>query len=119
MQAEKEYTDPYFSIVPLSTMYISKIMWWLPMFDFGIFCYLLRHMGIYRVGAPVQVFEKFRSLFSFLFIFFLFLLFLFFVFFFVSLSWTPLAPGTLDIVHPCHPVATPLMVLHMLYAKAA
>ena len=38
--------------------YISKIVWWLPMFDFGIFCHLLRLMGIYRAGGPVRVFEK-------------------------------------------------------------
>ena len=43
--------------------------------------------------------------------FFLFFSFLFFIFVFfggVSLLWAPLAPGPLDIVHPCHPVATPL-----------
>ena len=87
--------------------YISKIVWWLSMFDFGIFCHLLRLMRIYRVGVrPVWVFEKFRSLFSFL-------PFLFSSFFpsfsiFPSLSGAPLAPGPLDIVHPCHPVTTPL-----------
>ena len=63
--------------------YISKIVWWLPMFDFGIFCHLLRLMGIYRVGTPVRVFEKFRSLFSFLLLYFSFS---FFLSFFVSLS---------------------------------
>ena len=47
--------------------HISKIVWWLPISDFGIFCHLLRLMGIYRVGAPVRVFEKFCSLVSFLF----------------------------------------------------
>ena len=79
-------------------------------------------MGIYRVPPPpppaVRVFEKFRSLFSFpfffsfsiiifFFLFFFFFFFLFFVFC-LSLSRSPLAPGPLDIVHPCHPVATPL-----------
>ena len=81
------------------------------MFDFCIFCHLLKLMGIYRVGAPVLIFEKFCSLFSFFFfsiLHFLFFLFFFFFFFFVSLSGAPLAPRPLDIVHPCHPVATPL-----------
>ena len=58
----------------------------------------------------MTVFEKFLSLFSFLpFLFFFF--FLFFIFFlsFLSLSRGPLTPGPLDIVHPCHPVATPLL----------
>ena len=58
--------------------------------------------------VSVQVFEKFHSLFSFLFFFFLFFFFSF-LFFFSSLSGAPLAPGPLDIVHPCHPVATPLI----------
>ena len=49
--------------------YILKIVWWLPMFDFGIFCHVLRLMGIYRVRAPVRVFEKLCFLFSFLFFF--------------------------------------------------
>ena len=47
--------------------------------------------------------------FSFSFFFFSFFSFLFFMFFFcLSLSGAPVAPGPLDIVHPCHPVATPL-----------
>ena len=38
--------------------------------------------------------------------------FLFFIFFFcLSLSGAFLAPGPLDIVHPCHPVATPLHLM--------
>ena len=101
-----------------------------------IFCHLLWLMGIYQVGPPrglVQVFEKFRSLFlssfsflsfhlllifffefySFLFLFFSFLFvfsfsFLFSLFFFSLSLGAPLAPGPMDIVHPCHPVATPL-----------
>ena len=86
--------------------YISRIVWWLPMFDFGIFCHLLRLMGIYWVGAPVRVFEKFCSLF-FLPFFFFYSSFFYSLFF--PLSRGPLlAPGPLDIVHPCHPVATPL-----------
>ena len=67
-------------------------------------------------GAPVRVFEKFCFSFSFLpfFLFFSFLFLFFFSFSFLhflfclSLSRGPLAPGTMDIVHPCHPVATPL-----------
>ena len=65
--------------------------------------------GIYRVRTPVRVFKKvtfslFFSSFSFLFSFLHFLFYLFF------LSGAPLAPGPLDIVHPCHLVATPLNV---------
>ena len=82
-------------------------MWCLPIFNFGIFCHLLKLMGIYRVVAPVRVFGKFRSLFSFFFSFLFFIFF--FLFYFVSLSGAPLAPGPLDIVHPCHPVATPMV----------
>ena len=78
------------------------------MFDFGILCHLLRLMRIYRVGVPRLGIWKVS--FS---IFFSFLPFLFSSFFpsfsiFPSLSGAPLAPGPLDIVHPCHPVATPL-----------
>ena len=89
-----------------SSSYISKIVWGLPMFDFGILCHLLRLMGIYWVGPPVRVFEKLRSLFFFLLHFCFFLFFSSFSFF-LSLG-APLAQGPLDIVHPCHPVATPL-----------
>ena len=63
------------------------------MFDFGIFCYLLRLMGIYRMG-PVRVFEKFRSLFSFLlFIFFFFTILHFFFFFFFFTLGGPFSSG--------------------------
>ena len=82
------------------------------MFDFGIFCHLLRLMGLYRVGAPSGYLKSIVLSFSFL-PFFLFR-FRFFIFFFVSLSVAPLAPGPLDIVHPCHPVATPLYSKHEL-----
>ena len=69
------------------------------MFDFGIFCHLLRLLGIYRVEAPVRVFEKYLSLFSFLpFLFFLFFFFILHFLFSLSLG-APLAPGPLDIVH--------------------
>ena len=80
VQAEKEYMGPQFSIVHLI------FQRWLPMFDFGIFCFLRRLIGIYRVGASIWVFEKFRSLFSFLLLFF----FSFLHFFFVSLYRGPL-----------------------------
>ena len=71
------------------------IVWWLPMFDFGIFWHLPRLMGIYRVSAPVWVFEKFCSVS----LFFSFLPFLFFFslffFFFWSLSLGgPFSSGT-------------------------
>ena len=64
--------------------YISKIVWWLPMFDFGIFCRLLRLMGIYRLGPPSGYLKN--VVLSFL-PFYLF--FLFFIFFFSSLSGAP------------------------------
>ena len=82
------------------------------MFDFGIFCHLLRLMGIYRVGLSGYLKSFLLSfLFCLFFFFFSILHFLFllsFFLFFVSLSRAPLAPGPLDIVHPCHPIATPL-----------
>ena len=93
------------------------IVWWLPMFDFGIFWHLHRLMGIYRVRAPVGVFEKFCSVslfFSLLPFFFFLFPFFFSLFFFLSFFglslWGggPLAPGPIDIVHPCYPAATPL-----------
>ena len=95
--------------------YISKIVWWLPMFDFGIFCHLLRLMGIYRVRAPVRVFDVFIYLFLPPFLPFFVFCFCFVIFFssfslFLSLSRGPFSSGPLDIVHPCHPVATPLSV---------
>ena len=76
-----------------------------------------RLCGDYQCGgAPVRVFEKFCSSFSFLpfFLFFSFFFFFFFSFLHflfclsLSLSGALLAPGPMDIVHPCHPVATPL-----------
>ena len=62
-----------------------------------------------RPGIWKCSFSFFFSSFSFFFS----LSFLFFILFSFylsrSLSWgPPLAPGPLDIVHPCHPVATPL-----------
>ena len=91
--------------------HISKIVWWLPMFDFGIFCHLLRLMGIIRWGPRRPGIWKVS--FSFLFsLFFSFLhFFLLFFFFFGSLSGALSPPGPGDIVNPCHPVATPLSTL--------
>ena len=64
------------------------------MFDFGISVIYLRLIGIYRVGAPVWLFEKFRSLFSF-------------IVFCLSLSLSlsvgaPLAPGPISSGAPGH-----------------
>ena len=116
---KKNTWDPNY---PLFLLYFKDCVK-LPMFDFGISCHLLRLMGICRI----RVFEKFRSPFSFLpflFVFFSFLFFfLFFIFslLFLSLSRGPfifsllflsLSRGPLDIVHPCHPVATPLNKVH-------
>ena len=70
--------------------YISKIVRWLPMFDFGIFC---TH-GDISGGAPVRVFEKFHSLFSFSCLFLFFFSILHFPF--PPLLGAPLAPGPLE-----------------------
>ena len=95
--------------------YISKTVWWYkPMFDFGIFCHLLRLMGIYRVGPPSGYLTSFVLPFLFFLFFFFFLFFPFFFLFYSSFSFflclslgAHLAPGPLDIVHPW--VATPLL----------
>ena len=80
----------------------SKIAWWLPMFDFVIFCHLLRLMGIYREGAPVRIFEKFRSLFSPFSFFFSFMFFIFH--FFLSLSFRgPFSSGAPGLCPPMPP----------------
>ena len=50
--------------------YISKIVWWYQCLISVFSVIYLRLMGLYRVGAPVRVFEKFRSL-SLFFLFFL------------------------------------------------
>ena len=65
---------------------------------------------------PSGYFKKSFVLSSFLFFFFFFFLFypFFSFFFFVSLSGAPLAPGPLDIVQPCHSVATPLCKISFL-----
>ena len=99
----------YVALILHCSSYISKIVWWLPLFDFGIFCHLLRLMGICRVEAPSGYLKSFVLSF----IFFLFFSFSFVFLFcssfsFFSLSAAPKAPGPLDIVHPCLPVATPL-----------
>ena len=65
------------------SFYISKIVWWfIPMFDFGIFCHLLDSwgMGIYRVGPPSGYLKSFVLPFlPFIFFFFLFYSSLFFL----------------------------------------
>ena len=84
------------------------------MFDFDIFCHLLTTGGDISGRDPRLVISK--VLFSLLFSSFSFFLFFFsilhFLSFFVSLSGAPLAPGPMDIVHPCHPVATPLIFVY-------
>ena len=82
MQAEK-------SILVFSVIYLDPwgYIWWaLP------------------VGPPFRYLKRFLLSFPF------------FLFFFICLSLSlslgaPLVPGPLDIVHPCHPVATPLSVV--------
>ena len=64
-----------------------------------------------KIDWLIDWIKKHCSLF---FSFFSFLFFLFFSFLFVSLSEAPLAPGPLDIVHPCHPVAKPLIISHQI-----
>ena len=89
MQAEKRIHG---ALILNCSSYISKIVWWLPMFNFGIFCHLLRLIGIYQVGPRLGIwkvsFSLFFSPFYFSFSFFLFLsfLFLFYSSFFLSLS---------------------------------
>ena len=69
------------------------------MLDFGIFCYLLKLMGIYRGGGPFRVFEKFCSLFPFLYFPFFFLTILYiyiyiYIFFFtLGGPFSSVAPG--------------------------
>ena len=99
------------------SVYISKIVWWLPMFDFGIFCHLLKLMRIYRMGPCPGIWKVLFSLFpSSFFFFFFFLPFLSFIFN-VCLSGASLALGPLDIVQPCHPVATPLFATENQHVK--
>ena len=87
--------------------YISKIVWWLPLFDFGIFCHLLRLMGIYWMGGPhpgiwkvlfCHFFLPFLS-FSFSFVFLFFSSFSFFI---VSLGG-PLSFGAPEHCPPMPP----------------
>ena len=72
-------------------------------------------MGINLVVAPIRVFKKLCSLFFSPFLF-SFLHFFFFICLSLSLSLlgAPLAPGPLEIVHPCHLVAKPLIISHLL-----
>ena len=102
MQAEKKYMRPQFFIFRLIFQRSCDDYQCL---IFGIFCHVLRLMGIYRVGALFGYLKSFVP--SFLFFLFFPPFFLRFFFFCLFLG-APLAPGPLDIVHPCHPVATPL-----------
>ena len=106
MQAEKEYMgpkSPFFVSYFKDCVMITNV--WFLVFFF-LFVIYLRLMGIYQVGAPSGNFKSFVCWilsFRFFFLFFLF-------FFFWSLSWGPLQLRSPWIVHPCHPVATPLML---------
>ena len=83
------------------------------MFDFGISVIYLDAWGYIGWGPPSGYLKSFVLFFFLSFLFFLFFLSFFFsilhFLFFPSLLGAPLAPGPLDIVHPCHPVATPLL----------
>ena len=89
MQAEKSTWGPnsQLSLLYFKDCVMIANVW----FYFGIFCHLLRLMGMYRVGAPSGYLKSFDLSFLFLFFFSLFyssfsFLFFFFPFFFVSLS---------------------------------
>ena len=115
MQAETEYTGPRYPIVRLILQRLCDdwqfLLWVLGPQWSQIFCHLLWLMRIYRLGATGRPRPGIWKVFSFL-------IFPFFSFFFLfssllfsfSLSLgAHLAPGPMDFVHPCHPVATPLL----------
>ena len=81
----------YGALILHCSSYISKIVWWLPMFDL-VFSVIYIDSWDNRVGASVRVFEKFRSLCSFL-----HFLFVFFFYFF----WGGLSRGPLYLRGPC------------------
>ena len=93
MQAEKENMG---ALNLHCSYYISKIVWWLPMFDFGIFCHQLRLMGIYRMVAPPSGYLK-----SFV-LTFLFFLFCFFFFSILHFLFFPLSRGPFSSGAPGH-----------------
>ena len=99
MQAEKEYMGPKFSIVPLILQRLCDDNKCLILVFSVIY---LDSWGYIGWGPRPGIWTVSFSLFFFFSI-------LHFPFLFVSLSGAPLAPGPLDIVHPCHPVATPLL----------
>ena len=79
--------------------------------------YLKSFVPSFFFSFPFFIFFLFFIFFSFFFSFLHFLFFFLFFsflpfpfFFFVSFSGAPLVPGPLGIVHPCHPVATPLFL---------
>ena len=111
MQAEKNTWGHY------SPLFLSNFKdCVMTMFDFGIFCHLLKLMGIYWVGAPSGYLRRF--VFSFLFfLFFLFYFsFSFFFFLFIFLSRSLGAPSSSGAPGHCPPMppscsATDLLLL--------
>ena len=93
-----------------TVMSCSSYYFWLPLFDFGIFCHLLRLMGIYRVG-PTSGYLKtfvisfvFFSSFSFFFNFcfsFLFFIFIFGLSHSLGGPFSSGAPGHYPPMPPC------------------
>ena len=75
----------------------------------------LNKWGYIWWGPPSGYLKSFSS-FSSVCLLFFFLFFIFFSLLFVSLSRALLAPGPLDIVHPCHSVAAPLIISHLVGA---
>ena len=65
MKAEKKKIHE--APIPHFSSHISKIVWWLPMFDFGIFCHLLRvsHGDILGRSPPSGYLKSFISSFLF------------------------------------------------------
>ena len=93
LQVEKEYMGPQFLIVRLIFQILCDDYQCMIL----VFSLIYLESWVYiSCGGPSGFLKS------------VVLSFLFFPFIFLSLSGAPLALGPLDIVHPCHPVATPL-----------